>query len=204
MAVKSKKFDDLMRRRVRESIAVKELLLGDCGLQRALAGAARAAARALGRGGKVLIFGNGGSAADAQHLAAELVGRYRRERAALPALALGTNGSALTAISNDYDFSRVFARQVEALAGERDVVIGISTSGNSANVVRGLKAARKRGAVTVGFTGKTGGALSKLSDYCIRVPSDDTARVQEAHILIGHILCEFVEEAVAGERRGAR
>jgi D-sedoheptulose 7-phosphate isomerase len=149
---------------------------------------------ALQAGKKVILFGNGGSAADAQHIAAELVGRFRVERAALPAIALTTNTSLLTAIANDYDFERVFARQVEATVHEGDVVVGISTSGNSPNVIAGMAAARRRGAVTVALVG-SGGRLREVADYVLAVPSRDTARIQEAHIAIGHILCHLVEVA---------
>ena len=151
----------------------------------------------LAGGGKVLWMGNGGSAADSQHLAAEFVGRFSRERRALPSIALTTNTSILTAIGNDYGYETIFARQIEALCGPGDVVVGISTSGNSANVLEGLKAARDRGAPTVGFTGGDGGSMGALVDYCLTVPSRDTARIQEAHILIGHLLCDWAESELA-------
>lgn len=147
----------------------------------------------IGAGHKVLLMGNGGSAADSQHIAAELVGRYKKDRAALPAIALTTDSSILTSIGNDYGFDHVFARQVETLCSPGDVVIGISTSGNSANVVAAIKSARKLGAYTVGMTGAAGGRLAQLCDTTLAVPSSDTPRIQEAHILIGHILCELVE-----------
>jgi D-sedoheptulose 7-phosphate isomerase len=143
-----------------------------------------------------LIFGNGGSAADAQHFAAELGGRYRRERCALPALALTTDSSMLTAISNDYGFSRVFARQVEALALPGDTVIGISTSGRSANVIAGLQTARTLGARTVALLGADITGLAGVADQVISVPSTDTPRIQEAHAVIIHILCDLVEKAL--------
>jgi len=147
----------------------------------------------LQSGGKLLVFGNGGSAADAQHIAAELIGRYKKERIALPAIALTTDTSILTSLSNDYDFRYVFARQVQALCQPNDVVIGISTSGNSGNIIEGLKEAIKKGAYTCAFTGSTGGSLKELAHSCICVPSDTTARIQEAHIFIGHVICEKVE-----------
>lgn len=152
---------------------------------------------ALRGGHKVLLLGNGGSAADAQHLAAELSGRYRRERPGLAALALTTDTSALTAISNDYGFERVFERQVEALARPGDVVVAISTSGNSGNVLRAARRAREMGCLVMGWAGKDGGRLAGLCDLPIVVPSDDTARIQEMHILVGHVLCDLVEEAMA-------
>ena len=150
---------------------------------------------ALLRGNKILWCGNGGSAADSQHLAAELVGRFRHPRAPLASVALTTDASILTAVANDFGYDRVFERQVEALGEPGDVVIGISTSGNSRNVCCALEKARQLKAATVAMTGKNGGRLATVADVCIRVPSTDSARIQEAHILCGHILCEWVELA---------
>lgn len=147
------------------------------------------------RGNKVLWCGNGGSASDSQHLAAELVGRFRRPRSALSSIALTADTSVLTAIANDWGYDHVFERQVEALGQPGDVVVGISTSGNSRNVYAALARARKLGAATIAMTGKTGGRIAAVADVCLRVPSADTARVQEAHILCGHILCDWVELA---------
>ena len=144
-------------------------------------------------GGKILLFGNGGSAADAQHIAAEFVCRFNRDRAALPAIALTTDTSALTAIANDYGFERIFARQVEALCRPGDTVIAISTSGRSANVIAGIEAARARGARTIGLTGGDGGDMIGLVDIAVVIPSDVTARIQECHITVGHLICEVVE-----------
>lgn len=149
-------------------------------------------------GGKVIFCGNGGSAADAQHLAAELVGRFKLERRALPAIALNTNTSILTALGNDYGYETVFSRQVEALANKNDIVIGLSTSGNSPNIIKAIEAAKARGAKTIGLTGGKGGSLAKMTDLAIVVPSDNTPRIQEAHITIGHIVCELVERELAG------
>lgn len=149
-------------------------------------------------GGKVILCGNGGSAADAQHLAAELVGRFKLERRALPAIALNTNTSILTALANDYGYETVFSRQVEALANKNDIVIGLSTSGNSPNVIKAIEAAKTRGAKTIGLTGGNGGKLAEVADLNITVPSDNTPRIQEAHITIGHIVCELVERELAG------
>lgn len=149
------------------------------------------------RGGKVLLFGNGGSAADAQHLAAELVGRFNLERQALPAIALTTNTSIMSALANDYGYDRVFARQVEALVKEGDVAVGISTSGNSPNVIEAIRCARERKAHTVGLSGCGGGKLAEAAELVITAPSHSTPRVQEAHIAIGHIICEIVERALA-------
>ena len=149
-------------------------------------------------GGKVVLFGNGGSAADAQHIAGELVGRFKLERPALPAVALTTNTSVLTAVANDYGYETTFSRQVEALVGEKDVVVGLSTSGNSPNVVEAIKAAKIKGAKTIGLTGSNGGQLAEEADLVIRVPSISTPRIQEAHITIGHIVCELVERELFG------
>ncbi len=148
---------------------------------------------ALGRGGKLLLFGNGGSAADAQHVAAEFVGRFQRARVALAAVALTADSSVLTSLGNDYAFDRVFARQVEALGRPGDVALGISTSGASANVVLGLEAAHARGLLTVALTGRDGGAVGRAAAIHVNVPSDVTARVQEVHRTLLHVMCEIVE-----------
>lgn len=153
-------------------------------------------------GGKLLLCGNGGSAADAQHIAAEFVGRYEKERQALSAIALTTDTSALTALSNDYDFERVFARQVEALAKAGDCLLALSTSGNSPNVISAVMSARRLGCRVIGLTGAGGKKLASLSDACIMVPSSRTARIQEAHITIAHIWCELVDEAFASPTSG--
>ncbi len=152
------------------------------------------------RGNKVLLFGNGGSAADAQHIASELAGRFYLDREPLPAVALTTNTSSLTAIANDYGYETVFVRQLQGLVKKGDVVIGISTSGNSPNVLLAIEEAKRRGAVTVAFTGK-GGKLKELVDYALAIPSEDTPRLQEAHITAGHIICYLVEEALFGSGR---
>lgn len=155
---------------------------------------AERSATALAAGGKIVFFGNGGSAADAQHLAAELVVRLRHNRPGLPALALTTNTSILTAASNDYGFEQVFARQIEALVVPGDVLVAISTSGASPNILRGAQAGKKAGAFVVGMTGETGGVLAVQVDLLINVPSRDPQRIQEAHITIGHIVCSLVEQ----------
>lgn len=154
-------------------------------------------AAALRAGRRVFVFGNGGSAADAQHIACELEGRFYRERRPLPVLSLTTNTSTLTAIANDYDYDTTFERQVRAHARRGDVVIAISTSGNSGNVLAGVRAARKLGARTIGFTGRAGGKLRKAVDICFHAPADETPRIQECHITAGHIICELVEAALA-------
>ncbi|MDH4193027.1 MAG: D-sedoheptulose 7-phosphate isomerase [Nitrospirota bacterium] len=156
--------------------------------------------RAFREGRKVLLFGNGGSATDASHLAAEFVGRYRRDREPLPALALATDMAAITCIANDYDYADIFSRQILAHGRKGDVAIAISTSGNSINVIRGVEAASERGLITVAWTGATGGKVGDLVDYCFRVPSSVTARIQECHITLGHVLCEFIEERLFGDQ----
>ena len=150
--------------------------------------------KCLNNGGKILIFGNGGSAADAQHIAAELVGRYRTERKGLKAIALTTDTSVITSIANDYGFEYLFSRQIEALANKGDVVIGISTSGNSKNVINALKLASKLECKTIGLTGNDGGEMNNICSINLNVSSIDTARIQECHILIGHIICGIVEK----------
>ncbi len=154
---------------------------------------ARAMVTALRSGGKILWCGNGGSAGDSQHLAAEIVGRFRRERRGMASIALTTDSSVLTSVANDYGYEAVFARQVEALGNPGDVLVGISTSGNSHNVIAALEAARAQGLVTVAFTGQGGGRMAGLADHLFAVPSTDTARIQEAHILAGHMLCDWIE-----------
>lgn len=182
-----------------ESIAVKQRLLNNSELVSTVATVSELIIRAIEQGNKLLVFGNGGSAADAQHMAAEFVGRFAFDRPALPAMALSVNTSCLTAIGNDYSFNLVFSRQIEALGRRGDVAIGISTSGNSPNVLSGLSVARKMGIHTVGLTCQTGGKLKGAADYCICVPSDETPRIQECHILIGHIIAELVEVAMFQE-----
>jgi len=150
----------------------------------------------LKKNGKVMLFGNGGSASDSQHIAAELVGRFKKDRPGLAAIALTTNTSVLTSLANDYGYEIVFARQIEALGQKNDVAIGISTSGKAKNVAAGIKQAKKMGIKTVALTGGDGGELAKLADTSLVVPSNITARIQEAHITIGHIICELVEQAL--------
>ena len=155
----------------------------------------------LKKNGKVILFGNGGSASDAQHIAAELVGRFKKDRTALAALSLTTNTSVLTSLANDYGYEVVFSKQVEALGQKNDVIIGISTSGKAKNVANGIKQAKKMGLKTVALTGGDGGELTKLADVSLIVPSSITARIQEAHITIGHIICELVEESLCQEQK---
>ncbi|HEX6779709.1 MAG TPA: D-sedoheptulose 7-phosphate isomerase [Ktedonobacterales bacterium] len=192
-------FQEVINRRIEASIAVKQGLLRHAEV---CAQVAETLIRAIRRGNKVLLFGNGGSAADAQHIAAELVGRYYLDRPALPAQALTVNTSSLTAIANDYDYDQIFSRQFDAFGQAGDVAIGISTSGNSRNVLKAFRAAKRKDMITVGMTGESGGQFKAEVDYCICVPSSDTPRIQEAHILVGHILSELVEEAIFGESYG--
>ena len=155
----------------------------------------------LSNRGKLLLMGNGGSAADCQHIAAELIGRFKKERKAIPALALTVDSSSLTALGNDYGFDTIFSRQVEALATPNDAVVGISTSGNSKNVILALNVARKIGCKTIGFMGNDGGDMKNCVDVGIIVPSNDTARIQEVHITVGHIICEIIEQDLIHENK---
>jgi D-sedoheptulose 7-phosphate isomerase len=199
--------ESILRKNVEGSIEVHRHLLEAC--LPAMQAAANALIAAYRSGRKAIFFGNGGSAADAQHLAAEFVGRYLRERPALPALALNANTSSVTAIANDYGYDQVFSRQIQALAAPGDVAVGISTSGNSKNVIEALATARKMRVLTVGLTGANGGRMRDLVDVLIAAPSSETPRIQECHILVGHALCDAVEEAMlaapaAGEASAAR
>ena len=180
---------------IKDSIKVKEDLLksGIADIEKA----ATAIIESLKKGGNLLVFGNGGSAADSQHIAAELVGRFKKERRALAAIALTTDSSIITAIANDYGYDVTFARQIEALGRPGDVALGISTSGNSKNVIEAVKKAKSLGLKTIGLLGCDGGKLKKECDITIVVKSSDTPRVQEAHALIGHLLCELIEEELA-------
>jgi D-sedoheptulose 7-phosphate isomerase len=191
---KTKMLNDLVLNRIQRSIEVKQALLTDATFRELVTRAALEIVKSLRAGGKILFFGNGGSAADAQHLAAEFTGRYLKERPALPALALHGNSSAITAIGNDYGFDLVYARQMQALGKEGDVAVGISTSGNSRNVLRALEVAKSKGIFTVVLTGASGGLMRKIADCALCIPSEETPRIQECHILTGHIICEIAEE----------
>lgn len=182
---------------IQESIAVKTALLRKS--VEVISQIADLILERLKDGKKLIIFGNGGSAADAQHLAAEFVGRYRSDREPLPAIALTTNTSVLTAVGNDYGFAEVFARQISALGEAGDVALAMSTSGNSPNVLRGLQVARERGLLTVGLTGGTGGKMKALVDICLCVPSDLTPRIQESHSLVAHIISCVVEDSLVAQ-----
>jgi D-sedoheptulose 7-phosphate isomerase len=185
---------EFIKKTISESILVKEKIsdqLNDTILQ-----ISKCISKVLLKNGTVYLFGNGGSAADSQHIAAEFVGRFANERRPLPAEALTTNTSTITAIGNDYNFSEIFSRQVKARVHPKDVVVGISTSGTSINVIEGLKAAKKIGAKTIGFTGSEANLMQSLTDYCLCIPSKSTPRIQEAHILVWHIVCHLVEDSV--------
>jgi len=183
---------EIVIRELEESARVKKLMAKE--LAEKIAEASQWVIECFKTGGKVLLFGNGGSAADAQHIATELVCRFQKERKALPALALSTNSSLVTAQTNDFGFETVFSRQIEAWAKKGDIAIAISTSGNSPNILEGVKKAKELGMRTIGFIGKGGGELKNLVDLPLIVPSNDVPRIQEAHITIGHIICHLVEE----------
>lgn len=184
--------------RIRECTTLMQTLVGSSAYLEGVVKVAEAMTSCLRSGNKILFFGNGGSAADAQHLAAELSGRFLKERPSLAGWALTTNSSVLTAIGNDYSFDEVFTRQIQGMGGPNDLAFAISTSGNSPNVLEAVKVAREKRLVTVGLTGKTGGKLASAVDHCISIPSDQTPRIQEAHILTGHILCELIDETLFG------
>ncbi len=170
------------------------MVLADVILQEKIAHIVTLVVAALKQGKRIYFCGNGGSAADAQHLAAEFSGRFYINRGALPAEALHCNTSYLTAVANDYSYDVVYARLIEGIANSGDVLIGLSTSGNSTNIVKAFEVAQQKGVVTIGFTGETGGLMKACSDYLINIPSTDTPRIQEVHMLLGHIICELVEE----------
>lgn len=179
---------------IQASIEVKQQVLQNEDLVRTTGKIVEEMVAALLRGNRIYFCGNGGSAADAQHLAAEFSGRFYTDRRALPSEALHCNTSYLTAVANDYSFDLIYARLIDGIGIKGDVLVGLSTSGNSANIVKALETAREKGIITVGFTGLSGGAMKSLSDYLINIPSTDTPRIQECHILVGHIVCQLVEE----------
>lgn len=187
---------DYIQTRMNEAWQVLQALAADATLQGGLERAAIACIQCLDAGGKILLAGNGGSAADAQHIAGEFVSRFAFDRPGLPAIALTTDTSILTAIGNDYGFEKLFARQVQAHGQKGDVFIGYTTSGKSPNILLALQEARSRGLVTIGFTGSRGGPMGELCDHLLKVPSADTPRIQEGHALLGHILCGLVETAI--------
>ncbi len=189
-----------IKRQIEESILIKTNILGDPDLIKRIEEASVLCADALKKGNKILLAGNGGSAADAQHIAGELVNRFGFERPGLAALSLTTDSSVITSISNDYGFKRLISRQVESLGREGDVLIAISTSGNSDNILEGINEATKKGIRIIGLTGRSGGKMSENCTILINVPSDKTPRIQEAHIMIGHIICSEIEEALFGKK----
>jgi len=184
---------------IQASIDVKLKLLEDKKLRDTIAHAVQAILQAFKNGNKVLFCGNGGSAADAQHLAAEFSGRFYTDRDALPAEALHVNTSYITAVANDYSYEVIYSRMVKGIGHKGDVLVGLSTSGNSPNILKAMETAKEKGMITIGFTGATGGKMKAVSDYLINVPSTDTPRIQESHILVGHILCQLVEELYFGK-----
>ena len=184
---------DHIKTTISASIAVKQKLLQDEKILKTTNDVVLAIVKSFKAGHRVYFAGNGGSAADAQHLAAEFSGRFYTDRMALPAEALHCNTSYLTAVANDYSYDEIYARLIRGIAHAGDVLVGLSTSGNSANIVKAFEAARQKNVITVGFTGENGGKMRTLSDYLINIPSTDTPRIQESHILLGHIVCELVE-----------
>lgn len=192
------KLTDSIAEQIAASCDVKQSIAADADFVARVAEIAQRCAATLNRGGKVMLAGNGGSAADAQHIAAEFVGRFKLERRALPAIALTTDTSLLTAVGNDYGFEEIFARQVAGLGRAGDLFIGLSTSGNSPNVLKALAVCREIGITTVGFSGANGGRMEGQCDLLLAVPSADTPRIQESHILLGHIVCALVDEILFG------
>lgn len=184
---------------ITETINIKQRLLADERLMSTIQDVAQKAVNVYKNGNKTLLAGNGGSAADAQHIAGEFVSRFYFNRPGLSSIALTTDTSILTAIGNDYGYEQLFARQVQANGVAGDMFIGISTSGNSANIIEALRECKAKGIITVGLTGESGGHMGALCDYCIKVPSRETPRIQESHILIGHIICAVVEESIFGK-----
>jgi D-sedoheptulose 7-phosphate isomerase len=190
--------DEAVLKTIADSIAVKQRMIEDAALLASIRRVADVCIQAYRRGNRILLAGNGGSAADAQHIAAEFVGRYAFDRPALPAIAFTTDTSMLTAIGNDYGYEQIFRRQLDANGVKGDVFVGISTSGNSPNVNAALERSRELGIISVGLTGTGGGKMQALCDHCICIPSDSTPRIQESHIMVGHIICGMVEDALFG------
>ncbi len=186
-----------IRAKLTQSIETKQALLKDAAQLAVVQSIAEVCIQALRQGNKVMLAGNGGSASDAQHIAAELVGRFEKERPGLSAMALTTNSSSVTAIANDYGYEAIFQRQVEAFGRPGDVFIGLTTSGNSSNILKALDVAERIGLITIGMTGAGGGQMAARCKYCLRVPSNNTAHVQEVHITIGHIVCGLIEHALS-------
>ncbi len=190
--------EKIITEHIRKSISVKESILSNPAVMASIKDAATATVDTYKRGKKTLIAGNGGSAADAQHIAGEFVSRFYFDRPGIPSIALSTDTSIITAIGNDYGFDKLFERQVHAQGSEGDIFIGLTTSGNSENIVRALHACQEKGIKSIILTGKSGGKASELCDICIKIPSEETPRIQESHILIAHIICCIVEEELFG------
>lgn len=186
---------------IKDSISVKDEMLKNSGLLNLIEQVSEIITNAYKKGNKTLIAGNGGSAADAQHIAGEFVSRFYFDRPALASIALTTDTSILTAIGNDYGYEKIFSRQIEANGVNGDVFIGISTSGKSLNIINALKACKDKGIITIGLTCENGGQMAQLCDHCIKIPSMETPRIQEAHIMVGHIICSIVEENMFGKKR---
>jgi len=191
-------FEKIIVDRINKSIEIKEDILKDHILVKKICLTVKAIINAYKSDKKVILFGNGGSAADAQHITAELVNRLYFNRKSLPAEALTVNTSVLTAIGNDYSFDKIFSKQIEGIGKRGDIAIGISTSGNSRNVVEAINIAKEKKLFTIGFTGRSGGKIKEIADICLQVPSDDTPRIQEIHIMLGHIICEIIEKDLFG------
>ncbi len=191
-----------LKNQIAASAATKEKILADVKLLKIIEDVATSCVNVYKNSKKTMIAGNGGSAADAQHIAAELVGRYGFDRPSLPSLALTTDTSNLTAIGNDYGYDKVFSRQLEGMGQEGDLFIGISTSGNSQNVINAFLSAKEKGITTVALVGRDGGKMATMADYAIIIPSNDTPRIQESHILIGHIICDVIEKEIFGDGVG--
>ena len=190
---------EFIKNQIKTSYEIKQKIYGDEELMDLIVEVGNKLIEIYKNGNKLLIAGNGGSAADAQHIAGELVSKFYFDRPALSAIALTTDTSIITAIGNDYGYEKLFSRQIEANGVKGDAFLGISTSGNSKNIIEGLKVAKEKGLLTIGLTGENGGKMKELCDYCICVPSNETPRIQEAHILVGHILCSIIEEATFGK-----
>ena len=188
--------ENFVSKQIASSIQVKTLLQKDAGLIKLIANVASVVTDAYIAGNKTMLAGNGGSAADAQHIAGEFVSKFYFDRPAIPSIALSTDTSIITAIGNDYGYENLFSRQVQAFGLKGDVFIGISTSGNSPNILKAFLECKNKGITSVGLTGKSGGKMTDICDYCINVPSEETPRIQESHILIGHIICGIVEDAL--------
>jgi D-sedoheptulose 7-phosphate isomerase len=187
-----------IKNQIQASIDTKQNILKDNALMETIAQVGRECVELYRNGKKTLLAGNGGSAADAQHIAAELVGRYGFDRPSIPSIALTTDTSNLTAIGNDYGYDKVFSRQMEGMGSEGDLFIGISTSGNSVNIINAITAAKAKGVKTVALVGRDGGEMARIADFAIIVPSNDTPRIQESHILIGHMICDIIEKELFG------